>query len=64
MLLLQAVELHCRCKHTFLAVKGMGMNVWSFSGFTFEQLTDKKNKNYFSNLKHLNNIDVLVERKV
>lgn len=45
------------------AVKGMGMNVWSFSGFTFEQLTDKKNKNYFSNIRLLNNIDVLVDGK-
>lgn len=46
-----------------VAVKEMGMNVWSFTGFTFEQLIDKKNKNYFSNLRLLNNIDVLVDGK-
>lgn len=46
-----------------VAVKDMGLNVWSFTGFVFEDLINKKNKNYFSNLRLLRNIDVLVDGK-
>ncbi|WP_300279614.1 anaerobic ribonucleoside-triphosphate reductase activating protein [Peptacetobacter sp.] len=46
-----------------IASKEMGLNVWSFTGFVFEDLIDKKNINYFSNMKLLKNIDVLVDGK-
>lgn len=46
-----------------IAVKEIGLNVWSFTGFVFEDLIDKKNVNYFSNIRLLNNIDILVDGK-
>lgn len=41
--------------------KSFGMDVWAYTGYTFEELTDKKNVNYFNNLNLLRNIDVLVD---
>lgn len=41
--------------------KSCGMDVWAYTGYTFEELTDKKNVNYFNNLNLLRNIDVLVD---
>ena len=44
-------------------LKKDGKNIWSFTGFTFEQLLNKNNENYFKNLKLLRSIDVLVDGK-
>ncbi|MCC0650563.1 anaerobic ribonucleoside-triphosphate reductase activating protein [Clostridioides sp. ZZV15-6598] len=41
--------------------KKNGLDVWSYTGFTFEQLLDKKNSAYFKNLNLLKQIDVLVD---
>lgn len=43
--------------------KSSGLDVWAYTGFTFEQLTDKNNKSYFKNLNLLRQIDVLVDGK-
>ena len=40
-----------------------GLDVWSYTGFTFEQLLDKKNRAYFKNLNLLKQIDILVDGK-
>lgn len=37
------------------------LDVWVYSGYTFEELTDKKNPNYFNNINLLRNVDVLVD---
>lgn len=41
--------------------KNIGLDVWAYTGYTFEELTDRKNSNYFTNLMLLQNIDVLVD---
>jgi len=41
--------------------KNFGLDVWAYTGYTFEELTDRKNPNYFSNVMLLQNIDVLVD---
>ena len=38
----------------------LGMNVWAYTGFTFEELLDKGNKEI---LDFLSNIDVLIDGK-
>lgn len=43
--------------------KGKGLDVWAYTGFTFEQLLDKNNKSYFKNLNLLKQIDILVDGK-
>lgn len=45
------------------AAKSKGLDVWAYTGFTFEQLLDKNNKSYFKNLNLLRQIDVLVDGK-
>ncbi|MDK2565086.1 anaerobic ribonucleoside-triphosphate reductase activating protein [Romboutsia sedimentorum] len=39
------------------------LDVWSYTGFTFEQLLDSRNPNRFKNLNLLKHIDVLVDGK-
>lgn len=46
-----------------LEAKNNGLDIWSYTGFTFEQLLDKNNENYFKNLSLLKRIDVLVDGK-
>lgn len=41
--------------------KSNKLDVWAYTGYTFEELTDKKNPSYFSNINLLRNIDVLVD---
>lgn len=43
--------------------KNNKLDVWAYTGFTIEQLLDKKNPLYFKNLKLLRQIDVLVDGK-
>ncbi|AVD36506.1 anaerobic ribonucleoside-triphosphate reductase activating protein [Clostridioides difficile] len=43
--------------------KTNGLDVWSYTGFTFEQLLDKRNSAYFKNLNLLKQIDILVDGK-
>lgn len=43
--------------------KNNKLDVWAYTGFTIEQLLDKKNPLYFKNLKLLKQIDVLVDGK-
>lgn len=43
--------------------KSRGLDVWAYTGFTFEQLLDKNNKSYFKNLNLLRQVDVLVDGK-
>jgi anaerobic ribonucleoside-triphosphate reductase activating protein len=43
--------------------KNRGLDVWTYTGFTFEELLDKSSKLYFKNYKFLKNIDVLVDGK-
>ncbi|MGL4796735.1 MAG: anaerobic ribonucleoside-triphosphate reductase activating protein [Paraclostridium sp.] len=43
------------------ACKDCNMDVWAYTGYTFEELTDKKNINYFNNINLLRNVDVLVD---
>lgn len=43
--------------------KNSGLDVWAYTGFTFEQLIDKNNKSYFRNLNLLRQVDVLVDGK-
>lgn len=43
--------------------KSKGLDVWAYTGFTFEQLLDKNNESYFKNLNLLRNVDVLVDGK-
>lgn len=45
------------------ACKENKMDVWAYTGYTFEELIDKKNSSYFNNLNLLKNIDVLVDGK-
>lgn len=39
------------------------LDVWSYTGFTFEELLDNENPSYFKNLNLLKQIDVLVDGK-
>lgn len=43
--------------------KNNKLDVWSYTGFTFEQLLNKKNPSYFKNLNLLKQIDILVDGK-
>lgn len=45
------------------ACKENKLDVWVYTGYTFEELIDKKNPSYFNNLNLLRNIDVLVDGK-
>ena len=40
--------------------KKLGLNIWAYTGFTYEQLVDSKNKDI---MDFLNNIDVLIDGK-
>ena len=41
--------------------KNLNLDVWAYTGYTFEDSTDNKNPNYFNNINLLRNIDVLVD---
>ena len=43
--------------------KSNNLDVWSYTGFTFEQLLDTKNPDRFKNLNLLKQIDILVDGK-
>lgn len=43
--------------------RSKGLDVWAYTGFTFEQLLDKNNESYFKNLNLLRHVDVLVDGK-
>lgn len=43
--------------------KNIGLDVWAYTGFTFEELLKNNNPFYLKNLSLLNNIDVLVDGK-
>lgn len=43
--------------------KSNKLDIWSYTGFTFEKLLNKKNPSYFKNLNLLKQIDVLVDGK-
>lgn len=43
--------------------KANNLDVWAYTGFTFEQLLDRNNPSYFKNLNLLKQIDVLVDGK-
>ncbi|MEG1312490.1 MAG: anaerobic ribonucleoside-triphosphate reductase activating protein [Romboutsia sp.] len=43
--------------------KENGLDVWAYTGFTFEQLLDKQNDTYFKNLNLLKQVDILVDGK-
>ncbi|MBO5138393.1 MAG: anaerobic ribonucleoside-triphosphate reductase activating protein [Bacilli bacterium] len=43
-------------------IKDLGMNVWCYTGFTFEELLDMSINNKFI-MNFLNNIDILVDGK-
>lgn len=43
--------------------KNNNLDVWCYTGFTFEQLTDKSNPLYFDNINLLKYIDVIVDGK-
>ena len=43
--------------------KNMNLDVWSYTGFKFEELIDRKNPLYFENVELLKYIDVLVDGK-
>ena len=44
-----------------VAARAMGMNVWAYSGFTFEQLLDPGNPHYAARMELLKHVDVLVD---
>ncbi|CEN26648.1 anaerobic ribonucleoside-triphosphate reductase activating protein [Paraclostridium sordellii] len=41
--------------------KKNNLDVWIYSGYTIEELLNKKNSSYFNNLNLLRNVDVLVD---
>ena len=41
--------------------KNMNLDVWSYTGFKFEELIDRKNPLYFENVELLKYIDVIVD---
>ena len=43
--------------------KNMDLDVWSYTGFKFEELIDRRNPLYFENLELLKYVDVLVDGK-
>ena len=43
--------------------KNMNLDVWSYTGFKFEELIDRRNPLYFENLELLKYVDVLVDGK-
>lgn len=43
--------------------KRTSLDIWVYTGYLIEELTDIKNKNYYNNIKFLKNIDVLVDGK-
>lgn len=43
--------------------KDNNLDIWTYTGFTFEQLLDKKNPSYFKNLNLLKHVDILVDGK-
>ena len=43
------------------AARLCGLNVWSFSGYTYEQLTDPRDENYADRMELLELVDVLVD---
>ncbi|SHK54953.1 anaerobic ribonucleoside-triphosphate reductase activating protein [Tepidibacter formicigenes] len=43
--------------------KKLGLDIWAYSGYTFEQLIDTKNPRYFKWKSLLENIDTLVDGK-
>ena len=45
------------------AARLRGLNVWSFSGYTFEQLTNKRDPQYADRMQLLELVDVLVDGK-
>ncbi|MDR0879622.1 MAG: anaerobic ribonucleoside-triphosphate reductase activating protein [Clostridioides sp.] len=40
-----------------------GLDVWAYTGFTYDKLLDKSSDSYFNNLNLLKNIDILVDGK-
>lgn len=49
--------------HIAHRAKQLGLDVWCYTGFTWEQLNNRSAANYQSNLKLLQYIDVLVDGK-
>lgn len=49
-----------QCSILAKKVKELGMNVWAYTGFTYEELIEKGNKDI---LDFLSNIDVLIDGK-
>ena len=45
------------------AARLCGLNVWSFTGYTFEQLTNKRDPQYADRMQLLELVDVLVDGK-
>lgn len=45
------------------SAKDINLDVWTYTGFTFEELIDKKNPMYFENMELLKYVDVLVDGK-
>lgn len=43
--------------------KNMGLDVWAYTGFEFEELIDTNNIEYFNNINLLKYVDVLVDGK-
>ena len=43
------------------AARAMGMNVWAYSGFTFEQLLDPASSHHEARMELLKHVDVLVD---
>ena len=41
----------------------MNLDIWSYTGFKFEELIDRRNPLYFENLELLKYVDVLVDGK-
>ena len=53
----EALESICRVANE------INLDIWAYTGFTFEQLLDNKNPSYFKNLNLLKQIDILVDGK-
>ncbi len=48
-------------KEIALVAKNNKLDVWCYTGFTFEELLNRNNPSYFKNLNLLKNIDILVD---
>jgi len=48
-------------KEIAIEAKNNNLDIWCYTGFTFEELLDKSNPSYFKNLNLLKYIDVLVD---